>query len=559
MLHQDENKWSRNLVVASAFGLSPSNSIYEGLAFRDSYQTALYNTIKKVLYNNNSDKDSDNKNNFSKDYTPTVKTFEIGNKSAVDYSHDDQCENIDQNQKRCDYTEHKALYLGLSFGVFILLMLQTNNRARITISSIAFIFGSVAIALQFFDLSNNKEFYALFSGTSVWPAYIIRMMASATAIIFILYTLISLKRNSLYIIKQHNLSDIKCIGFKDQLRDKLVTSTDYFIKTLTISFLQSLKWFFQYKCYNQDIIKNRNFTKIDVKSYFFLTSWGWKEKDNSKMPLDNLFYQYMQLSQARYRLPRVIFISALYFILTIIFLFSFPNLPITPFVGETSATANVIIIKAFLIPYIFLIFLVSDITRLSSRFITLLSKYSIVWPTSVLEKCCTKYGLNKKVATEKLNLDLIVTRSKVVDELIFLPFIILTLIILSRSSYFDRWHMPLELAFVLVFGACFALGSAIRLRKTAQKARKQTLKKLNKMYHQQLYNEVEDNMNEKGDFGINIKNMSSRIKNVIDDIENISSGPFLPIAQHPILSAVAMPFGGMGGLYLIDYVSSFGL
>jgi len=34
------------------------------------------------------------------------------------------------------------------------------------------------------------------------------------------------------------------------------------------------------------------------------------------------------------------------------------------------------------------------------------------------------------------------------------------------------------------------------------------------------------------------------------------TSPFLPIAKHPIVSAVAMPFGGMGGLYLVDYLSA---
>ncbi len=53
--------------------------------------------------------------------------------------------------------------------------------------------------------------------------------------------------------------------------------------------------------------------------------------------------------------------------------------------------------------------------------------------------------------------------------------------------------------------------------------------------------------------------LAERINKIIEDIHNIREGSFVPIAQHPIFSAIAMPFGGVGGLYLIDYMANFGL
>jgi len=54
-------------------------------------------------------------------------------------------------------------------------------------------------------------------------------------------------------------------------------------------------------------------------------------------------------------------------------------------------------------------------------------------------------------------------------------------------------------------------------------------------------------------------NMSERVLEIIDDVKKLNEGPFKPIAQHPIVSAIAMPFGGVGGLYLIDYFANIGI
>ena len=53
--------------------------------------------------------------------------------------------------------------------------------------------------------------------------------------------------------------------------------------------------------------------------------------------------------------------------------------------------------------------------------------------------------------------------------------------------------------------------------------------------------------------------LAERIKLMMEDIRNIKEGPFAPISQHPIVSAIAMPFGGVGGLYLIDYFANMGI
>ena len=549
MLHQSENEFTRNLIVASAFGLTPdpksSGYIYHGLAFRDSYQTSLYNTVQKTVNNNT------NKSTSSFDLISPVKIFEIGNKSAIDYTHNN---NPDSHNKNI-----KPLYIFLSVSLIILLLLQSNNAARIYIFTISIITYSVLYWASLYNLPGNTEFHFMLSGTSVWPAYIIRMTAAISAIVFIIYTIIALKINAFNIIEKNKLSDEIRITPKKYFIKKIKETGNNHIKKYLSTILYYFKWHLTCDCYNKKTIENRKLKKPCFIAHILITTWGWKDSKFDKINLDNIFYQYIYLSKPLSRLSRVTVISILYLIISMGILSSFPNMPVTPFVGKISADASSTILFSLLIPYVFLIFLVSDVTRLNLRFVELLSKYNVIWPDSILNAYCDKYGLSKKIAIEKLKLDIIVKRSKIVDKLIFLPFIILTLMILSRSNYFDRWDMPPQLAFIILLGACVALSSAIRLRRSARKARFYALKNLNKIYKNMIYTETKPK-SDKDIHGTDYSlKLPERLKLIISDIENISTGPFAPITKHPIISAVALPFGGVGSLYIIEYLSKINL
>ena len=586
MLHNKEKSWSRNLVVASAFDLTPKDTgiLYKGLAFRDSYQTALYNTIQKATFEclpeseksykkcpkNIKHKPSSNKTllptSINEIYPPKI--FEIGNNNAIDYSHKIICDKNDINSKKSycrSVTDNKlnidnsSLYLLLILGLLVLLSLQTNNRTRICLATASLLVFSVVIWLNLYTSPDNRELYNFFTGTSVWPAYLIRMTAFVVSLIFIAFSIINLKTNTIHLIKENKLSDKQCTSIIDRLRNKAEKSDRTPVLNILAALPKAFKWFIQYNCYNQSTIEKRKLIKPDLVSRLLITSWGWKDKSNTSITIDNLFYQYVELSRSRWWLIRVSTITALYGLISLLFIESFDHTYIAPFTGKISADNLSFLMNAVYIPYLFLIFFVSDTTRINLRFVELLSKYNITWPESTLIKCCHKYGLSKEIAIEKLKLDLIIVRSKVVDQLIFLPFIILTLMILSTSNYFDRWYTPPELGFVILLGACIALSSAIRLRKAARNARDYALKNLKDIYRQQLYKEVDPKQLNEEDCGVSGTKMSERLENLIKEIENISTGPFLPLTKHPIIAAVAMPFGGVGSLYLIEYMSSAGL
>ncbi len=548
MLHTDENEWARNLIVASGYGLHPDDH-FQGLPFRDSYQTSLYFATH----------DSTQKNAINTNVSNSVKIFEVGNSNAVDYSYQSQTPKL--------FTSNNCkLYIILSLILLFLLIYQTSNSTRKYIILSAILIYSVIIWIAILNPFESTEFNAMLTGTSIWPANIVRMLAAILAVYFILLVIIKLKLNSIEIIIKHKLSDLKYKGLVDTLRECLGVESERTkigintllpcIKQTTVAALT----FFNIQLFNGDEAKSNNLVKPRLVSKLFLTSWGWLHQSTTSIKIENLFYQYMYIAKTRWWLARVSLMTGLYFGISYHFIYSFQTLPFTSFSDENSAFSHEFILFSMLLPYTFLIFLVVDVTRLNARFIELLTKCRIEWTETLLSGFRNDYGVSDEVAVEKLKLDLIILRAKTVDVFIFLPFIILSLTIISRSNYFDRWHMPIQLSVVILLGAIIALSSAIRFRRTAKRARQCILENLYKLYSTCHKDECKNNIkiqNANIDFCDN--KMSERILAIIDDIKQIDKGPFAPIARHPIVTAIAMPFGGVGGLYLIDYLSGLGV
>lgn len=553
MLHKDENLWARNLVVASGFGLKPEDYSFEGMPFRDSYQTALYRAT--VMAARNSVKVSD--------VVQNAKIFEIGNRVAVDYTRQPECEKSCAEKRGLDISENNQnkflFYLCLSPLLLALLLYQTSNHTRIYILVSALVVYSVIGWVHLYDYKHSIEFNFMFSGTSIWPALIIRMVAATLSLLFIFFTLASLKRNTEYIKKKYELTFDKGTPVENLYRknDSLDKVTLFGINITLM--LQKIYLSFKYP-------EPGMFARI------FISAWGChylgtRNQRNRRPNINNLITQFLVLGSTTWWFSRVMILFIMYAVLTFLFLTSFANTPYAPFGDREGALAHFHVLLVGVPLYIFLIFLVVDVTRLNARLFGLLSKCKITWPRKLIHRFRIDYGISEEVAAEKLKVNLIVDRSKAVDNLIYLPFIVLTLMILSRSSYFDRWHMPIQLAVVILLGAGIALGSAIRLRRTAKNVRHVALDNLDRLHKMQLYREsINEAPGREGSGAYNVTGeelcefkMSERIQGIVADVKNVNTGPFAPITQHPIVKAIAMPFGGVGGLYLIDYFTNLGI
>ena len=595
LLHPEENKWARNLVVATGFGFTPPPEFKnrasdeerdeEILPFRDGYQTATYISIYKATQQNAQFGSPSN-----------TYAFEIGNNSVVDYSagklekeskeKEDNDGNTQDTGMPDDGLDDQNKTDGLSSLIkkyliqpvllpiilILFLMYQSSKGNASIIVVFAAMSGIIYLWLLYFNATNSLEFKAMFSGTSIWPAMLMRMLAAVIAFFSIFYALLRLRKNTLDIIETHELPfhNYQELGERIFMRLQSVTAAykgiGFFVAGIYHELVTSLKWMLHFKYIDNGAIREKGYETPGILAHLFIPLWGSRYKANKKITIDELMYQYLDMGRTKWWFTRVVLMFLFYYwIVKIIFLFSSGSA--TFFTGNASQAAASGIIFVTVKAYYFLVFLIVDITRLNAQFVELLTNCKVIWPESVTARYCRDYGITHQVAYEKLKLDLIVQRSKAVDVLIFLPFIIISLLILSRSEFFDHWHTSLMLMIVILLGALIALSSAFRLRRTAAKARSHVLDKLDQVLRHHQYKECIQEMS-KGDAAVSShKNdiekiehkMTERLKVIIEDIKNIKAGPFLPIARHPIISAIAMPFGGVGGLYLIDYLTNAGV
>ena len=130
-----------------------------------------------------------------------VKIFEVGNKEAIDYSNsDDDFFYLGGGNQVQDESTSIIFYLAILLILILLLTYLTSNHTRAYIVVSAAIVYMIAVWLSFFDISNSVEYHHMLSGTSIWPAITIRMLAAILAAFFIYFTLSGLRINTNKII-----------------------------------------------------------------------------------------------------------------------------------------------------------------------------------------------------------------------------------------------------------------------------------------------------------------------------------------------------------------------
>lgn len=143
---------------------------------------------------------------------------------------------------------------------------------------------------------------------------------------------------------------------------------------------------------------------------------------------------------------------------------------------------------------------------------------------------------------EWLDIEFIAAHTKEVGKLVYYPFIMLVLMMFARSKIFDNWDMPIGLALLFLSSAGLSVACALYLRWAAEKARQKILWEIDDM-KVALSLEPESTAR---------STLEKRIEIVTQQIEKINEGAFLPFTQEPAIQALLLPFGGWGGITLLE-------
>jgi hypothetical protein len=117
-----------------------------------------------------------------------------------------------------------------------------------------------------------------------------------------------------------------------------------------------------------------------------------------------------------------------------------------------------------------------------------------------------------------------------VAPLIWYPLLILTLLVVARSSFFDNWTWPASLVLICAVTAAWALGSAILLRRAAEQLRETALNDLRRFRL----------------LGREVAAKRETFDELLAEIRDLKTGAFAPLTDQPFMRAVLFPGAGLG-------------
>jgi hypothetical protein len=191
---------------------------------------------------------------------------------------------------------------------------------------------------------------------------------------------------------------------------------------------------------------------------------------------------------------------------------------------------------------ILLIFCVVDETRRSVWSIRGLSEKKTPWPQGTTRCFAKALNIDPGYVNDYISIRVIAKHSEVVGRFIYYPFLVMFVMLISRTSYFDNWSLPISLLIVILLGVVYAVYCAVILRRSAEKVRRMAVERL---WEQQVHAKGE---------GDEAKYVTEQITLLLDSIRSIRQGAFVSFFQQPFVKAVVLFLGSGGSLLLIEYL-----
>jgi hypothetical protein len=221
--------------------------------------------------------------------------------------------------------------------------------------------------------------------------------------------------------------------------------------------------------------------------------------------------------------------------------------PSVPGRGEVAYWTHQVLTGASVAILIVLIFSVVDATRMSTGLIRSLSERPTDWPRRTLARFEARCAVPARLLEGWIDFEFIVALTRGVTRFIYCPFAILLLLIVSRSTIFDAWDFPLPLLVLVAAAALYATFCALSLRRAAEQARSLIIA----AYEDECLRL--DSGRPQPD-GADPARLASGLRALLERMKQTREAAFLPLTQQPAVRALLIPFGGFGGVSLIEYL-----
>ena len=337
----------------------------------------------------------------------------------------------------------------------------------------------VALAAQY---CAPEEPLAFFSGVSIWPTEMLRLIAFMLAIFFMFKAGFDLRANAKKIETDFSFAPLRPTQFR---------------------------W---------------RHLGIGIEH------WRMKEPvRTSRFSAEEAWHAYLCRNKFWPRFIRIGVLFALYFLFSFIIYKLFPPPPI-PARGEIAFKIDKLVFFLTAVGLLLLSFYVVDAIQLNSNFIRMFAREVTKWSREVVEQSHRKPPLSEKELSAYHEIFFVAQRTQVVAPLIWYPLLVLTLLVVARSSFFDNWTWPASLVLILAITAAWALGSAILLRRAAEQLRETALNDLRRF---RLLGQESEAKRQTFD-------------ELIAEIRDLKTGAFAPLTDQPFIRAVLFPGAAVG-------------
>jgi hypothetical protein len=507
---EQRNHWddAHNLVIVSTFGnVLPGKWQQQATPFRDNYQTSMYASTLAATGRITLDD--------IQGLAKHPRIFEIGRKGAYELQ---PALNLSTGFAKGDpywfrhWLNSPRVRFGIPLAGFAFLIVVTwitisiadprrpgggtlGDRVKRLLVNTPFwlICGvpMIVLSVALFAQTGGAalEPLAFFSGISIWPSEMLRLIALLLAIHFMIKASFDLHANAKKIEEEFSFAPLPLTPFR--WRD------------LGIGF----------------------------------EHWQTKEPPRtSRFSAQEAWHAYLVRNKFW---PRYIRIGALF---TISFFFSFAISRFfrsyhPPVRGEIAAHFDQLVSFASYVGTIILSCYVADAILLANNFISMFTRSVTKWEPELAKRSGRLLPLNEEELSKYRDVLFVAQRTEVFARLIWYPIIVVTLIFISRSSVFDNWAWPVSLVLTLALIAIFAaIGGAMLLHRSAERLRDVAVGNL-QLLRLRSYS---------------AKEKRQMLEEMIMQISNLKKGAFAPLTDQPFVRAVLFNSGTVGLLAVVQ-------
>ena len=328
-----------------------------------------------------------------------------------------------------------------------------------------------------------EEPLAFLSGISIWPSEMLRLTALMLAIFFMLKASTDLRGNARWI---------------------------EFVFTFAPLPLTRFRW-------------------RDLGIGF--EHWHMKQFERtSRLSAEEAWHAYLCRNKFWPRFIRIGILFTLYLVFSFTILQLFPQQPLAPARGEMAFQIDTVASALAALGLIVLSFYVIDAMQLTRNFIRMFGREVTIWSRELIDRSHRSPPLTEKELSRYHQIFLVAYRTQAVAPLIYYPLIVLALLVVARSSFFDNWTWPASVILMYAITAVWVLASAILLTRAASQLVEIALNDLRRF---RLMGHEADAKRQTFD-------------ELIAEIRDLKNSAFVPLTEQPFIRAIILPSGGLG-------------